>query len=415
MRFKKVASLLAAAAVVTSAFSFSASALNYTYTMEDLSAAPTIFKGTPAAMGADGKLDALWDKADAIELKAMGKAVRVGLKGDVKMMWDADSLHVLLTVSGDSIAKAEGKEDFNTASWEDYVAVMVSQTWATTDEEAPELYQRDTFGDTDIAFEVRRMAEEGKERIVKAVSWGGSNGEIVEGVTNSVLDSLKAGVQSHEINDDTASFQMQMTIPWVDKTLAADGRIIGFDVDYGDWLGMAETYPGIFTEGSEVAKPHLYFGENYAEGLDNPASNAPVILSAIPVEADETTGMLYLAMSLIPDKADITLEDEEDVAALREAYDQLNDTQKALLADVYPRLTAAEAKIAELKASSSSSESSEPDSSSSVPDSSSSSNENATSSNASNPETGVPAAALPLILLAGAAAAVAVCRKKSNG
>lgn len=125
-------------------------------------------------------------------------------------------------------------------------------------------------------------------------------------------------------------------------------------------------------------------------------------------------GMLYLAMSLIPDKADITLEDEEDVAALREAYDQLNDTQKALLADVYPRLTAAEAKIAELKASSSSSESSEPDSSS-VPDSSSSSNENSTSSNASNPETGVPAAALPLVLLAGSAAVVAVCRKKSNG
>lgn len=144
-----------------------------------------------------------------------------------------------------------------------------------------------------------------------------------------------------------------------------------------------------------------------------------MVLSDIPADMDEAVAALKEMLDAIPDAADITLEDEEGVALVRALYDELSkeltEEQKAQLADSYARLTAAEAKIAELKASSSSSESSEPDSSSSVSDSSSSSNENSTSSNASNPETGVPAAALPLILLAGAAAVVAVCRKKSNG
>lgn len=60
-------------------------------------------------------------------------------------------------------------------------------------------------------------------------------------------------------------------------------------------------------------------------------------------------------LDAIPDAADITLEDEEGVALVRALYDELSkeltEEQKAQLADSYARLTAAEAKIAELKAS----------------------------------------------------------------
>lgn len=403
MNLKKAATLLFAGAIASTTFAFSTSALSYQYTTEDLEQAPVVFNGTPGAMDSTGKVDSLWEKVDAIDLKAMGNSIRIGLAGNMKLMWDKDNLHMLITVKGDSVAKAEGKEDFNTASFEDSLVVMLSQTWATYDPEAEEIYQRDAFNGSDLAFEARRMQDGIAPRIVKTATWG--NQDIVNN-TNSVMDKIKSGIQSHEINDGTTSFQMQLTIPWIDKALVEDGRVIGLDVDYGDWLGMGETYPGIFTEGSKVGKPHLYFSDNYAEGLDNPASNAPVILSAIPVGMDMDTALVMAMLQAIPDKGEITLNDEEAIGMVREMYDALNADQKAQLADVYSRLTDAEAKIAELKTTKPTDTTTKPNTDTTTKPSDDTNND--------NPTTGAKGIVLPIALLAAASGAFVLSRRKAT-
>ena len=425
MRFKKAASLLAAAAVVTSAFSFSASAASYTYTMEDLASAPIVKTGTPGNIGENGALDPIWDKVEPVELRQKGQndVTRPGLTGEVKTLWDQQKFYVLLKVTGDQKV-VDGDTVYKTASWEDEVNVMLMQTWATVDEEIGETlgeeYLRDSFSGsvTDLLFQTRRMAKSDFEpRKLETFDWISAD---VYAASKALLDKGGVNVQSCEVNEGETML-MQIAIDWIDPAIAQDGRIIGLDLDYGDWLGAAESVEGALEKPNGTpGKAHLYFSQNNFENWgDDASANAPMVLSDIPADMDEAVAALKEMLDAIPDAADITLEDEEGVALVRALYDELSkeltEEQKAQLADSYARLTAAEAKIAELKASSSSSESSEPDSSSSVSDSSSSSNENSTSSNASNPETGVPAAALPLILLAGAAAVVAVCRKKSNG
>lgn len=147
MRFKKAASLLAAAAVVTSAFSFSASAASYTYTMEDLASAPIVKTGTPGNIGENGALDPIWDKVEPVELRQKGQndVTRPGLTGEVKTLWDQQKFYVLLKVTGDQKV-VDGDTVYKTASWEDEVNVMLMQTWATVDEETEKLSEKSICG-----------------------------------------------------------------------------------------------------------------------------------------------------------------------------------------------------------------------------------------------------------------------------
>jgi cell division protein FtsX len=62
------------------------------------------------------------------------------------------------------------------------------------------------------------------------------------------------------------------------------------------------------------------------------------------VVANEVSGMI----AALPDLADITLDDEPEIVAARNAYDALTEKQKALMTN-YQDLLDAEARLAELK------------------------------------------------------------------
>ena len=84
---------------------------------------------------------------------------------------------------------------------------------------------------------------------------------------------------------------------------------------------------------------------NYQDLLDAEARLAELQQAVIDqVVANEVSGMI----AALPDLADITLDDEPEIVAARNAYDALTEKQKALMTN-YQDLLDAEARLAELK------------------------------------------------------------------
>lgn len=151
--------------------------------------------------------------------------------------------------------------------------------------------------------------------------------------TNSVLGSF----EGHCIQWDLAtnnSFKV---------TFTQAGRY-RFDSDgiHSDWWG------------------HRLYWETKVQGkADKPFFYAPIIedvFSTLPSfyitvnSGDEILDPVIAKLEAIPDVGSLTLADETAVKEAREAYDALNDTQKALVnSDDLARLTDAEAKIEQLK------------------------------------------------------------------
>lgn len=159
----------------------------------------------------------------------------------------------------------------------------------------------------------------------------------VYAASKALLDKGGVNVQSCEVNEGETML-MQIAIDWIDPAIAQDGRIIGLDLDYGDWLGAAESVEGALEKPNGTpGKPHLYFSQNNFENWgDDASANAPMVLSDIPADMDEAVAALKEMLDAIPDAADITLEDEEGVALVRALYDELSkeltEEQKAQLA-----------------------------------------------------------------------------------
>lgn len=151
--------------------------------------------------------------------------------------------------------------------------------------------------------------------------------------TNSVLGSF----EGHCIQWDLAtnnSFKV---------TFTQAGRY-RFDSDgiHSDWWGH-----------------RLYWDTKVQGKADKPFFYAPIIqdvFSTLPSfyitvnSGDEILDPVIAKLEAIPDVGSLTLADETAVKEAREAYDALNDTQKALVnSDDLARLTDAEAKIEQLK------------------------------------------------------------------
>ena len=103
----------------------------------------------------------------------------------------------------------------------------------------------------------------------------------------------------------------------------------------------------------------LYWDTNVQGKADNPFFYAPIIqgvFSTLPSfyitvdSGDEILNPVIAKLEAIPDADRLTLADEAAVKEAREAYNALNDTQKALVnSEDLARLTDAEARLAQLK------------------------------------------------------------------
>ena len=117
-----------------------------------------------------------------------------------------------------------------------------------------------------------------------------------------------------------------------------------------DWDGLSFDLTGAINVGG-FAKVPTHRILSYGDGIDNPyGTSAAAILSQLPALSLKLEGWhVNDVIEKIDAIGEVTLESEEAIAAARAAYEALTEAQKAQVTN-YDKLTAAEARLADLKA-----------------------------------------------------------------
>ena len=117
-----------------------------------------------------------------------------------------------------------------------------------------------------------------------------------------------------------------------------------------DWDGLSFDLTGAIKVGG-FAKVPTHRILSYGDGIDNPyGTSAAAILSQLPALSLKLEGWhVNDVIEKIDAIGEVTLESEEAITAARAAYEALTEAQKAQVTN-YDKLTAAEARLADLKA-----------------------------------------------------------------
>ena len=117
-----------------------------------------------------------------------------------------------------------------------------------------------------------------------------------------------------------------------------------------DWDGLSFDLTGAINVGG-FAKVPTHRILSYGDGIDNPyGTSAAAIVSQLPALSLKLEGWhVNDVIEKIDAIGEVTLESEEAIAAARAAYEALTEAQKAEVKS-YDKLTAAEARLADLKA-----------------------------------------------------------------
>ena len=117
-----------------------------------------------------------------------------------------------------------------------------------------------------------------------------------------------------------------------------------------DWDGLSFDLTGAINVGG-FAKVPTHRILSYGDGIDNPyGTSAAAIVSQLPALSLKLEGWhVNDVIEKIDAIGEVTLESEEAIVAARAAYEALTEAQKAQVTN-YDKLTAAEARLADLKA-----------------------------------------------------------------